>query len=66
VDAGQVIIGLLSSKGDDLVEYDALVGACTSAGASREEAEDAIENLRDVAGEITEPRFGFFQILKEG
>ena len=49
-----------------MVEYDALVGACTSAGASREAAEDAIESLRDVGGEIIEPRFGFFQLLQGG
>jgi hypothetical protein len=49
-----------------LVDYDALVGACTSAGASREASEDAIENLRDIGGEIIEPRFGFFQILQDG
>lgn len=66
VETRQVIIELLSSKGDELVEYDTLVGACTSAGVSREEAEDAIENLRDVGGEIIEPRFGFFQLLGEG
>jgi RPA family protein len=66
VDASKVILNLLSSKGDELVEYDALVGACTSAGASREAAEDAIESLRDVGGEIIEPRFGFFQLLQGG
>jgi hypothetical protein len=66
VDASQVILDLLSSKGDELVDYDALVGACTSAGASREASEDAIENLRDIGGEIIEPRFGFFQILQDG
>ena len=48
-----------------MVEYDALVGACTSSGASREEAEDAIEDLRDNRGEIIEPRFGFFQLIGE-
>jgi len=61
-DPRQVIIGMLASSGGGLLEYDALVGACTSAGSSREEAEDAIEELRDVRGEIVEPRFGFFQL----
>ncbi len=58
----EVILGILSSRGEDLVEYDTLVGACISAGSSREEAEDAIESLKDVSMEITEPRFGFFSI----
>lgn len=49
-----------------MVDYDSLVGACTSAGASREAAEDAIESLRDIGGEILEPRFGFFQALQDG
>jgi hypothetical protein len=66
IDASHVILNLLSTKAGELVEYDALVGACTSAGASREAAEDAIENLRDVGGEIIEPRFGFFQLLQGG
>jgi hypothetical protein len=57
-----VILGILTSNGGDLVEYDALVGACISAGSSREEAEDAIEHLKDVSMEISEPRFGFFSI----
>ena len=66
VDASQVILDLLSSKGEELVDYDSLVGACTSAGASREAAEDAIASLRDIGGEILEPRFGFFQALQDG
>jgi hypothetical protein len=61
-DPREVILGILTSSGGDLVEYDALVGACTAAGSSREEAEDAIENLKDVSMEITEPRFGYFSI----
>ena len=44
------------------MDYDSLVGACVSAGSSREEAEDAIEHLRDVSMEISEPRFGYFSI----
>tara|TARA_B110000881_G_C18594243_1_gene530149 strand:- start:175 stop:1098 length:924 start_codon:yes stop_codon:yes gene_type:complete len=47
------------------VEYDSLVEACVLAGISRESAEDSIEDLRDVDGEIIEPRFGFFRILSE-
>lgn len=46
------------------VEYDKLVEACTLSGVSRESAEDCIEDLRDVKGDIIEPRFGFFRILK--
>jgi len=61
-DPRDVILGILASNGGDLVEYDALVGACISAGSSREEAEDAIENLKDVSMEISEPRFGFFSV----
>ena len=62
-DPSQVILRTLATAGGGLVEYDALVGACTSSGASREEAEDAIEDLRDNRGDIIEPRFGFFQLL---
>lgn len=61
-DPRDVILGILASNGEDLVEYDALVGACISAGSSREEAEDTIENLKDVSMEISEPRFGFFSV----
>lgn len=61
-DPRDVILSILSSNGGDLVEYDILVGACISAGSSREGAEDAIENLKDVTMEISEPRFGFFAI----
>ena len=61
-DPRDVILGILASNGGDLVEYDALVGACISAGSSREEAEDTIENLKDVSMEISEPRFGFFSV----
>ena len=46
------------------VEYDKLVEACTLSGVSRESAEDCIEDLRDVKGDIIEPRFGFFRLLK--
>ena len=46
------------------VEYDKLVEACTLSGISRESAEDCIEDLRDVKGDIIEPRFGFFRLLE--
>ena len=57
-----VILGIVNSNGGDLVGYDDLVAACVSAGSSGEAAEDAIEHLRDVTMEISEPRFGFFSI----
>ena len=59
-DPRDVILGIISSNGEDLVGYDDLVAACISAGSSGEAAEDAIEHLRDVTMEISEPRFGFF------
>ncbi len=59
-DPRDVILGIMSSNGGDLVGYDDLVAACISAGSSGEAAEDAIEHLRDVTMEISEPRFGFF------
>ena len=59
-DPRDVILGIISSNGEDLVGYDDLVAACISAGASGEAAEDAIEHLREVTMEISEPRFGFF------
>ena len=61
----EVVLGILSSNGGELVEYEALVGACVSAGSSREDAEDAIMSLKDDSMEITEPRFGFFSISDE-
>ena len=59
-DPRDVILGILSSSGGDLVEYEDLQSACISAGSSAEAAEDAIEHLRDVTMEISEPKFGFF------
>ena len=59
-DPRDVILGIMSSNGEDLIGYDDLVAACISAGSSGEAAEDAIEHLRDVTMEISEPRFGFF------
>ena len=61
----EAIMRALSNSGDGLVDYDTLVGACISAGSSREEAEDTIELLRDVSMEISEPRFGFFSVKSE-
>ena len=57
-----VILVALRSSGGNHMDYDSLVGACVLAGSSREEAEDAIEHLRDVSMEISEPRFGYFSI----
>ena len=59
-DPRDVILGIMSSNGGELVGYDDLVAACISSGSSGEAAEDAIEHLRDVTMEISEPRFGFF------
>ena len=61
-DPRDVILGIVNSNGGDLVGYDDLVAACVSAGSSGEAAEDAIEHLREVTLEISEPRFGFFSI----
>jgi len=64
-DSREVILGLLSSDIGGMVDYDSLVGACISAGSSREDSEDAIEHLRDVSMEISEPRFGYFSIVEK-
>ena len=61
-DPRDVILGILGSNGGELVEYEDLVGACVSAGSSREDAEDAIMSLKDDTMEISEPKFGFFSI----
>ena len=45
-----------------MVEYEDLVGACISAGASREDAENAVMSLKDDTMEISVPKFGFFSI----
>ncbi len=47
------------------VDYDTLVHAAVMAGHSREDAEDAIDNLRDIEGSIIEPRFSFFRLTPE-
>ena len=57
-----VILGILGSNGGELVEYEDLVGACISAGSSREDAENAVMSLKDDTMEISEPKFGFFSI----
>ena len=61
-DPREVILGILRSNGGELVEYEDLVGACISAGSSREDAENAIMSLKQDSMEISEPRFGFFCI----
>ena len=58
----EVILGILGSNGGELVEYEDLVGACISAGSSREDAENAVMGLKDDTMEISEPKFGFFAI----
>ena len=47
------------------VDYDTLVHAAVMAGHSREDAEDAIDSLRDIEGSIIEPRFSFFRLTPE-
>ena len=47
------------------VDYDTLVHAAVTSGHSREVAEDAIDNLRDIEGSIIEPRFSFFRLTPE-
>ena len=61
-DPRDVILGILGSNGGELVEYEDLVGACISAGSSREDAENAVMGLKDDTMEISEPKFGFFSI----
>lgn len=61
-DPRDVILGILGSNGGELVEYEDLVGACVSAGSSREDAENAVMGLKDDTMEISEPKFGFFSI----
>ncbi len=58
----EIILGILNSNGGELVEFEDLVGACVSAGSSREDAENAIMSLKDDTMEISEPQFGFFSI----
>ena len=58
-----IINAIKSADGGQGAEYDTIILTCVQSGFSREEAEDAIEGMRDVDGTIIEPRFGFFQVL---
>ena len=58
-----IINAIKSADGGQGAEYDTIILKCVQSGFSREEAEDAIEGMRDVDGTIIEPRFGFFQVL---
>tara|TARA_B100000575_G_scaffold63222_1_gene48285 strand:+ start:11686 stop:12627 length:942 start_codon:yes stop_codon:yes gene_type:complete len=58
-----IIRAIESADAGQGAEYDSIILACVQSGFSREDAEDAIEGMRDVDGTIIEPRFGFFQIL---
>ena len=59
---GTIIATINARDAGEGVEYDSIILSCVEAGFSREDAEDALENLRDVEGSIIEPRFGFFRI----
>ncbi|MEC7744391.1 MAG: hypothetical protein VYB86_03710 [Candidatus Thermoplasmatota archaeon] len=59
---GTIIATINARDSGEGVEYDSIILSCVEAGFSREEAEDALESLRDVDGSIIEPRFGFFRI----
>ena len=62
-DVSDILLETIRMKDDgDGVDYDTLVHAAVVAGHSREEAEDAIDNLRDIEGSIIEPRFSFFRL----
>ena len=58
-----IISAIKSADGGEGAEYDTIILSCVQSGFSREEAEDALEGMRDVDGTIIEPRFGFFQVL---
>ena len=60
---GTIIATINARDSGEGVEYDSIILSCVEAGFSREDAEDALESLRDVEGSIIEPRFGFFRIL---
>ena len=65
-DVSDILLETIRMKDDgDGVDYDTLVHAAVVAGHSREEAEDAIDNLRDIEGSIIEPRFSFFRLTPE-
>ena len=62
-DVSEIILHTIHMMdGGDGVDYDTLVHAAVMAGHSREDAEDAIDNLRDIEGSIIEPRFSFFRL----
>ena len=65
-DVSEVLLETIRIKDDGGgVDYDTLVHAAVKAGHSREEAEDAIDNLRDIEGSIIEPRFSYFRLTPE-
>ena len=65
-DVSEVLLQTIRMKDDgDGVDYDTLVHAAVMAGHSREDAEDAIDNLRDIEGSIIEPRFSFFRLTPQ-
>ena len=65
-DVSEILLQTIRMKDDgDGVDYDTLVHAAVMAGHSREEAEDAIDNLRDIEGSIIEPRFSFFRLTPQ-
>jgi len=59
----EVILQFLETRKGDFVDYDSIVSECSRLGISREEAEDAIEYLRETSGEIIEPKFGFYRLI---
>ena len=59
-----IIRAIESADGGQGAEYDSIILECVQSGFSREDAEDAIEGMRDVDGTIIEPRFGFFQSFR--
>lgn len=65
-EVGDILLETIRAKDSgDGVDYDTLVHAAVMAGHSREAAEDAIDNLRDIEGSIIEPRFSFFRLTPE-
>ena len=65
-DVSEVLLEAIRMKDDGGgVDYDTLVHAVVMAGHSREDAEDGIDNLRDIEGSIIEPRFSFFRLTPE-
>ena len=65
-EVSEVLLETIRMKDDGGgVDYDTLVHAAVMAGHSREDAEDAIDSLRDIEGSIIEPRFSFFRLTPE-